>query len=139
MMTTDDRLRPRPPADHEDYSAKIAKALATPGGHLSIGRGGWTLCYAGDYGGIARLSWYNPDGIKPLAIAAGLPVIDSRCASIESVARLAISGPMIAVGQQPDPQPWHAFSHAPLIAVARAYAAEGAEVYNLDLDHEQAA
>lgn len=28
-----------------DYSADIAAALATPGGHLSIGRGGFTLHY----------------------------------------------------------------------------------------------
>ena len=42
-------------------------------------------------------------------------------------------------GRKPDPLPWHAFSYAPLIEVARACAAAGAEVYNLSFDREQAA
>lgn len=37
-------------------------------------------------------------------------------------------------GGKPDPKPWGAFSYAPLIEVARTYAAAGAEVYNLDLE-----
>ena len=41
---------------------------------------------------------------------------------------------MICVGGTPDPEPWGAISYAPLVAVARGYAAAGAEVYNLDLE-----
>src|SRR3954469_7750726 len=41
------------------YAAEIARALATPGGHLSIGRGGFTLHY-----GNARLSGYDCETIK---------------------------------------------------------------------------
>lgn len=125
--------------DDRDYSADIAKALATPGGHLSIGRGGWTLHYVNEYGGESRLSWYVADQIKAQAIAAGLPVIDSRGIAFDAVAKLAISGPMVAVGRKPDPSPWHALSYAPLIEVARAYAAAGGEVYNLNFDREEAA
>jgi hypothetical protein len=55
------------------YSAEITRALATPGGHLSIGRGGFTLHYDN-----ARLEGYDCDAVKAEAIAAGLPVIDSR-------------------------------------------------------------
>lgn len=117
-----------------DYSADIAKALAKLGGHLTIGRGGFSLHYLNEYGGQSSLSGYDCDTVKQQAIAAGLPVIDSRCVDFDNVAKLAISGPMICVGGKPDPKPWGAFSYAPLVVVARAYAAAGAEVYNLDLE-----
>ena len=117
-----------------DYSADVGKALATPGGHLMIGRGGFSLHYLNEYGGQGSLSGYDCDAVKQQAIAAGLPVIDSRCVDFDKVARLAISGPMICVGGTPDPEPCGAFSYAPLVVVARAYAAAGAEVYNLDLE-----
>lgn len=112
-----------------NYSADIARALATPGGHLALGRGGFSLQYQN-----GSLSGYDTETIKPQAIAAGLPVIDSRPVDFDDVAKLAISGPMIAVGRNSDLEPWHAFSYAPLLAVARAYAAAGAKVYNLSLD-----
>jgi hypothetical protein len=57
--------------DYDDY---VASALGTEGGHLSIGRGGFTLYYA--HG--ARLSGYDCEQVKACCIAAGLPVIDSR-------------------------------------------------------------
>ncbi len=117
-----------------NYSATIAKALATPGGHLKLGRGGFSLHYLNEYGGQSSLSGYDCDAVKQQAITAGLAVIDSRCVDFDKVARLAISGPMICVGGTPDPEPWGAFSYAPLIEVARAYAAAGGEVYNLDLE-----
>ena len=56
-----------------EYDAYIARALATEGGHLSIGRGGATLHFE-----RGRLSGCSEDAIKTAAIAAGLPVIDSR-------------------------------------------------------------
>lgn len=120
--------------DDRDYSADIAKALATPGGHLHVGQAGWTLHYVNESGGRSSLSWYCAEKIKAQAIAAALPVIDSSGIDFGDAVRLAVSGPMIAVGGKPDPKPWGAFSYAPLIEVARAYAAAGAEVYNLDLE-----
>jgi hypothetical protein len=48
------------------------------------------------------------------------------------VARLAINGPLIAVGQVPDEPPYHAFSQAPLAVVAKSYREAGALVWNLD-------
>ncbi len=116
-----------------DYSADIAKARATPGGHLKIGRRAFSLHYLNAYGGRSSLSGYDCNAVKQQAVAAELPVIDSRCADFDKVARLAICGPMICLGDVPDPEPWGAFSYAPLVAVAREYAAAGAEVYNLDL------
>lgn len=59
------------------------------------------------------------------------PVIDSLCVGFEHVADLAIRGPMVAVGRDPDPQPWGALSFAPLQHVAAAYAAAGARIWNM--------
>ena len=110
-----------------DYNEYIASALRTEGGHLSIGRGGFTLYYA--HG--ARLSGYGCEQVKARCIAAGLPVIDSRMVAFEDVVRLAVRGPMAAVGEEASPPPYHALSYAPLSVLANAYRAAGAEVFNL--------
>jgi hypothetical protein len=110
--------------DYDDY---IASALRTEGGHLSIGRGGFTLYYARG----ATLSGYDCESIKTCCIAAGVPVIDSRMVAFEDVVRLAVRGPMAAVGEEPSPPPYHAFSYAPLVSLAGAYRAAGAEVFNI--------
>ena len=112
---------------HAHHANLIAKALATEGGHLSIGRGGFILWY----GDGSRLLGYDPEPIKAACIEAGLPVIDSRGVAFDAVARLAIRGPMVAIGAPPDPHPHGPFSYAPLAAVAAAYRAAGAEVVNL--------
>jgi hypothetical protein len=110
--------------DYDDY---IASALCTEGGHLSIGRGGFTLYYA--HG--ARLSGYDCEQVKACCIAAGLPIIDSRMVAFEDVVRLAVGGPMAAVGEEASPPPYHALSYAPLAVLADAYRAAGAEVFNI--------
>jgi hypothetical protein len=110
-----------------DYDEYIASALRTDGGHLAIGRGGFTLYYA--HG--ARLSGYDCEQVKTCCIAAGLPVIDSRMVAFEDVVRLAVRGPMAAVGEEVSPPPYHALSYAPLAVLASAYRAAGAEVFNV--------
>jgi len=116
--------------DHRapDYGAYIARALDTIGGHLSIGRGGFSL----HFGRGAHLSGYDCETVKTACIAAGLPVIDSRMVDFATVARLAINEPMIAVGEPPSPPPYDAFSYAPLAVVAVAYRTAGAELWNLE-------
>lgn len=109
------------------YGHYIREALTTEGGHLAIGRGGFTLYFAGG----AYLSGHDCEMIKTASIAAGLPVIDSRALPFEVVCDLAVRGPMVAVGEPASPPPWDAFSYAPLAAVAAAYCAAGAEVWNL--------
>jgi hypothetical protein len=116
------------PTTTGEYDAYIVRALATEGGHLSIGRGGFSLYF--DRG--AHLSGYDCEAVKAACIAAGLPVIDSRMVEFAAVARLAIKGPMIAVGEPPSAAPYHALSYAPLVVVAAAYRAAGAEVWNLE-------
>jgi hypothetical protein len=120
MRKTNDPAQQR----YEDY---IVGALRTEGGHLSIGRGGFTLYYARG----ATLSGYDCESIKAVCIAAGVPVIDSRMVAFEDVVRLAVRGPMAAVGEEPSPPPYHAFSYAPLVSLAGAYRAAGAEVFNI--------
>lgn len=115
------------PKSTTDYSADIAAALATPGGHLSIGRGGFTLHYRSG----AMLSGYGCEAIKTQCIAAGLPVIDSRCVAFDVVVQLTLGGSLVAVGREPEPAPWHGLSYAPLHAVAVRYAAAGAEIWNI--------
>jgi len=115
------------PAQHRgDYADYIARALATEGGHPKLGRGGATLYFE-----QARLSGCLEEQIKAEAIAAGLPVIDSRELAFEAAYDLAVRGPIIAVGEPPSPPPYHALSFAPLAVVAKAYRAAGAEVFNV--------
>jgi hypothetical protein len=110
-----------------DYGEYIASAMKTEGGHLSIGRGGFIL----HFGNGSRLSGYDCDHIKRCCIEAGLPVIDSRMADFDDVARLSVNGPMPAVGRGADMPPWHALSFAPLGVVAKAWQEAGAEVFNI--------
>jgi len=100
--------------------------------------GGYALCRALHNGGFilyyahgARLSGYDCDQVKACCIAAGLPVIDSRMVAFEDVVRLAVRGPMAAVGEEASPPPYHALSYAPLAVLANAYRAAGAEVFNI--------
>jgi hypothetical protein len=51
--------------------------------------------------------------------------------AFEDVVRLAVHGPMVAVGEEASPPPYHALSFAPLGVVAQAYRAAGAEVFNI--------
>ncbi len=103
----------------QHYGDYITSALQTEGGHLSIGRGGFTL----RFGRGASLSGYDCESFKANCIAAGLPVIDSRM--------VAFRGPMVAVGEGASPPPYHALSFAPRWVVAQAYWAAGAEVVNI--------
>jgi hypothetical protein len=109
------------------YGDYITSALQTNGGHLSIGRGGFTL----HFGRGARLSGYDCESFKACCIAVGVPVIDSRMVAFEDVVRLAVRGPMVAVGEEASPPPYDALSFAPLSVVAQAYRAAGAEVFNI--------
>jgi hypothetical protein len=115
------------PTVRSDYDSDITRALAVNGGHLAIGRGGFTLWF----GRGLSLSGYEIEPIKSLCIAATLPVIDCSMVDFGIVARLAINGPLVAVDVPPDMPPYHAFSYAPLAVVAESYRAAGAMVWNL--------
>src|SRR5262245_20888768 len=108
-------------ASLRDYGDYITRALQAEGGHLSVGRGAFILYF----GRGARLSGYDCEHIKTCCIAAGLPVIDSRVVAFEDVVRLAVRGPMVAVGEEASSPPYHALSFAPLSVVAQAYREAG--------------
>lgn len=112
----------------DDHADRIARALRTAGGHLAIGRSGFTLWY--DRG--CRLSGGDETDILAACRAAGLPVIDSRPVPFEALTQLVLSGSMVAVGEPPGAPPYHGLSYAPLAVVAAAYRAAGAVVLNLD-------
>ena len=90
------------PETEERYGHYIREALITEGGHLAIGRGGFTLYFARG----AYLSGHDCETIKLACITAGLPVIDSRALPFEVVSDLAVRGPMVAVGEPASPPPW---------------------------------
>ena len=110
-----------------DYDEFVASALCAEGGHLLIGRSGYALCYARG----APLSGYDCEQVKACCTAGGLAVIDSRMVAFEDVVRLAVRGPMAAVGEEASSPPYHALSYAPLAVLANAYRAAGAEVFNI--------
>lgn len=115
------------PGTPSHYRPYIEQALATRDGYLSIGRGGFILHF-GDGG---MLSGYEIETVKAECIAAGLPVIDSLGVSLDDLVDIAVVGPMVAVGRESDPEPRDALSYAPLHEVALAYAAAGAEIWNM--------
>ncbi len=116
-------------------AANIARALATPGGHLSIGHAGNTL----HFGDGCNRHGDDDDRMKALCVAAGLPVIDSRQVPFAVFAEIVMRGPMVAVGRLADPPPWHALAVAPLDHVASLLRAAGAEVINLPHDPREEA
>ena len=105
----------------------IARALSVEGGHLGIGPGGYTLHYARG----STLSGYDVTAMKAECIAAGLPVVDGRNLPFNVALKLAVSGPMIAVGEPSSLPPYGPLSYAPFAVVAEAYRAAGADVHNL--------
>ena len=109
----------------EDH-ALIDRALTSEGGHLGIGHAGFHLEWKG-----GSLSGYRCDEMKEACIGRGLPVIDNRNVPYGALARIVISGPMVAVGGPAEPPPWHALSYAPLAVVAAACRAVGADIHNI--------
>ena len=86
------REAPSRGSTHAEY---IARALATDGGHLSIGRYGSTFYVGRDM----RHHGYDCDTIRAESIAAGLPVIDNREAPFDELVGVVLRGPMAAVGR----------------------------------------
>lgn len=107
-----------------DYSEYIGRAKAD-GGYLGIGRGGATLWWRNGH-----LSGPMEAEIKRQSIAAGLLVIDSRMVPIADVYDVAVRGPLVAIGEKPDQEPYHALSRAPLAYVVARYRTIGAEIHN---------
>lgn len=104
--------------------AMIRKALRD-GGHCTIGA-------TGSVSITAHNQSLSGAGIS-LAMAcinAGLLTIDCQTADFAALARVSISGPMCAVGEEPDAAPYHALSYAPRDVWLAGYATAGCRIWN---------
>ena len=113
-----------------EYAAMLAQARQTQGAHLMLGHGGCFLHYARG----RTLSVYDAKPIKAACIHAGVPVIDVRFMDYDKLWRLAVDGPMIAIGEEPRFFIARALSTEALEVLARDYRAAGAEIHNIPLD-----
>lgn len=92
---------------------------------MTIGRGGWSVhCPTWSLQGDGDSEPY-----ATICRRLGVPVVDSRAAPIDRVARASISGPMPAIGRKPDPAPWRSFDYAPLSAYLAVWREAGAKVW----------
>ena len=108
----------------------ITQALAVSGGHLAIGRGGYTLHFKRG----ATNSGYDIDEMKARCLARGLPVIDTRDIPFAILAVEVVRIQLVAVGEEYDPEPWGSLDKAPLVARARRYRDLGGSVFNVAFD-----
>lgn len=107
----------------------IRKTLANSGAYVSTGIGGTTIHYAR---GCTLSSHYGLDQFvaAQVLVEIGLPLIDTR--PIRHKHRI-IGLPIVAVGHEPDPEPWGSMSYAPLAVYAARAAALGAHTANIAL------
>ncbi|PZX14233.1 hypothetical protein LX81_03032 [Palleronia aestuarii] len=107
----------------------IRKTRANPGAYVSCGIGGTTIHYARG----CTLSSYSPlehVATAQVLVEMGLPLIDTR--PVVNKHRI-IGLPLVAVGHDPDPEPWRSMSYAPLCVYAARAAALGARTRNIKL------
>ena len=107
----------------------IRKTRANPGAYVSCGIGGTTIHYARG----CTLSSYSPleqFAVAQVLVEMGLPFVDTR--PVERKHRL-MGLPLVAIGHEPDPEPWGGFSYAPLCVYAARAAALGARTENIAL------
>lgn len=97
---------------------------------MTIGRGGWSIDYPTRNGRASLQGHGDGEPYATICRRLGVPVVDSREAPIDKVARVAISGPMPAIGQAPDPAPWGAMSYAPVAHIVELWRQAGAKVWN---------
>jgi len=112
------------------------------GGHVTVSIDGLLSCtYRPDPQGDLKYGFASvtgigcadyPHGQKWLAdaISAGCLVIDLRPCQFKDVSRVAISGPMLAEGIEPDAAPYGALSYAPLAHWLKLRRDIGAIIHN---------
>lgn len=111
-------------------SIRHLRATIKNGGHLSYGRGGYTL----SMGGGGSLSGYGESGTVAACVHLGIPFIDTRTIPDSKISK-TINLPMISCN--PDAAPWGSMSYAPLEVVAAAYESLGATLHNIEPDYSR--
>ena len=107
----------------------VRKTLATPGAHVSVGRGGTTIHFA--RGATLSGGAFERMATARVLVEMGLPLIDTTTAPDPW---RVVALPLVAVGEAADAPPWHGLSRVPLPVYAARAEALGATVRNLDLD-----
>src|SRR5690606_22151813 len=94
------------------------------------GYGGTVLCF----GPGSSLQSYDTSVGSPLALScilAGVPTVDLTVVPCKlGLTQFVLRGPMVAVGEEPDPPPYQWLSRAPLTEWLDMAARLGAAVYN---------
>lgn len=105
----------------------IRKTLATDGAYVSTGIGGTTVHYSRGCT-LSSCASLEHMAVAQVLVEIGLPLIDTT--PVPNKWRL-VDLPLVAVGHEPDPEPWSSLSYAPLGAYAARARALGAVVVNL--------
>ena len=127
-----------------DTVRTLRAALASPGGYAHVGRGGWSVHYAGA-GMTGSLQHYG--GMEQPTIQCclrlGLPIVNTLDCDID-VAYAACKLPMVAVdgkadspAAEPGKKPWHGMNYAPRAYVFAEYVRIGALIYNWEPDNSE--
>jgi hypothetical protein len=105
----------------------LRKTIANAGAYVSTGIGGTTIHYARGctLSSHGRLEHF---ATARILVEIGLPLIDTRPVSEKH--RL-LSLPLVAVGHDPDPEPWTSLSYAPLCVYAARARTLGARTLNI--------
>lgn len=106
-------------------SLKTWRQVIADKGYLRLGEFGSSLHYKN-----GTLSGFDPELYITVARRLGVPIIDCR-EMLMSERFKAINFPLIAIGREPDREPWHVLSYAPLAYVADLYRQAGAIVENI--------
>jgi hypothetical protein len=109
------------------------KALACKDAYQMVahtGENSLTYAYKTTHGSCST-SWSRySDEIAQALIGLGVPTIDCRSADYSKLISVAISGPMIAVGDQQVEESKHWLSYRPLAEVAIGYQSAGCKLHN---------
>lgn len=107
----------------------VRKTRANPGAYVSCGIGGTTIHYARGCT-LSSHSSLEHFAVAQVLVEIGTPLVDTR--PVERKHRL-IGLPLVAVGHDPDPEPWRSLSYAPLCVYAARAAGLGAQTRNIAL------
>lgn len=104
---------------------ELRSSLETEGSYATIGYGGTAHYYSAN-GHVSGIQ--EGGGHWKAILACGIPTVDVR--PMVDAGNWTIRTPMIAVGKEPDPEPYHALSYAPRDVVFKEYKERGALIHN---------
>lgn len=110
----------------------IRKTLASNNAYISCGRGGTTIhaknMTVSSYGSLKHFATAR------VLIAMGVPFVNTHLVA-NPIQLIAL--PLVAVGRDPEPEPWTSMSYAPLDVYLKRAQSLGASVANFKFDQER--